>query len=478
MRLDNILKSITYADIKNYKNVMVRTLSHNSKECKNGSMYFAINGVNTNGNNYIDEAIKNGAVVVVTEDKNVVCDTPIIVVENVRISMCEISKIFYESAVDTLKIVGIIGTAGKTTTSMIVSHILSYNDNKCAVIGTNGIYVMGERFDNSLTTPDPIEMHKMFLYIKNKGVEYVIMEVSAQSIYLHKMHGVYIDIGVFTNVSNEHLDYFKTMSNYIKVKTSIFTDSSMRECVINIDDSVGLDMTHLLTIPYTTIGKNDMAMCKIKSITRSGRKTSVVIEYSSQSYTIATSLLGEHNVYNIVSAIMVAVRCGLDITHVIDSITSIEHIPGRCEMYKIGGKDIVIDFAHTPDSMDSILSTIADYCHKPIITIFGAVGYSDSEKRKLMGEVVSKYSHKIIITSDNPGNTSFVEICHDIMQGISGVDVECIEDRASAIKHGYATMLDEVLVILGKGHETFQKIGDERVAYSDKEVVMSLGADE
>ena len=227
MRLNKVLEGVEISKLLNYKNVDILSLTHNSKMCKSGSVFFAISGQDFDGNDYICDAVKMGAKVVVTEKENKVYDIVQVVVKDVRKTMSIVSKNFYNKAVDRLKIIGIVGTAGKTTTSIIISHILSVADKKCGVIGTNGIYINGVRYENIFTTPDPIDMHKVFFDMEKAGVEYVVMEVSAQSIYYKKMYGVYIDIGVFTNVSNEHLDFFKTMANYIKVKTGIFNKNSI-----------------------------------------------------------------------------------------------------------------------------------------------------------------------------------------------------------------------------------------------------------
>ena len=478
MRLNKVLEGVEISKLLNYKNVDILSLTHNSKMCKSGSVFFAISGQDFDGNDYICDAVKMGAKVVVTEKENKVYDIVQVVVKDVRKTMSIVSKNFYNKASDRLKIIGIVGTAGKTTISMIISHILSVADKKCGVIGTNGIYINSVRYENTFTTPDPIELHKVFFDMEKAGVEYVVMEVSAQSIYYKKMYGVYIDIGVFTNVSNEHLDFFKTMANYIKVKTSIFTKNSMSKCVVNIDDETGKNIANNCDIKCLTCSACNTADYTVTETYKISNGQIVCLKIRDKIYSIETHLIGKFNVYNLVEAVATCDTLSIDMDTIILAIKNMGSILGRCNRYLIHGREIIIDFAHTHDSIDKILDTIYDFYKKELVVVFGAVGYSDKDKRKNMGESVSKYSNKIIITSDNPGNTSFMDICNDILLGVSNAHAVLIEDRESAIRYAYNNLGEkEILVILGKGHENFQMIKNTRVPYSDKAVLDRLSVE-
>ena len=208
------------------------------------------------------------------------------------------------------------------------------------------------------------------------------------------------------------------------------------------------------------------------------KKQIIYLKNSNTVYALKTNMIGKFNVYNLVEAIAVGKQLGIDMDTMISAIKNMGDIPGRCNRYLIGGKQIIIDFAHTPDSIDKILDTISTFYKKDMVVVFGAVGYSDRDKRKTMGQCVSKYSNKIIITSDNPGNTQFMDICNDILLGVSNAYVELIEDRESAIRYAYSKMCEnEILVILGKGHENFQMIKNTRVPYSDKAVLDRLSVE-
>ena len=478
MRLNKLLEGVVTKEIIGYKNLNITSLTLSSKECKSDTMFFAIRGENIDGNDYILDAISMGAKVVVTDTRNddILCTQ--IVVEDVRKTMSIISKNFYNKAVDKLKVIGVIGTAGKTTTTMIIAHILKCFGKKYGVIGTNGIYINNLKYDSIFTTPDPIELHKVFYDMQKAGVEYVVMEVSAQSIYYSKMHGVNMVVGVFTNVSNEHLDFFKSISNYIATKTSIFNNKCMQECVINIDDLVGNNLAKNVQIKCTTISVNSRADFSVVSIKNIGGNQNVVFTLNDKTYTFETGLIGKFNVYNIMQALAVCQCLKLDIETATSYIVKLQNIDGRCNKFCVGGKDIIIDFAHTPDSIEKVLEALHYFYKRNMIVVFGAVGYSDSPKRIAMARAVSKYSNKTIITSDNPGNTSFMDICADLLQGVDATKTVLIEDRKSAIHYAYKTMdYNDLLVILGKGHETFQKIKNERVPYSDEGVIKELSVE-
>ena len=224
MVLSKLLENVDVCSKHSYEDVDIQSLSCDSRVVNNGGIFFAISGYSEDGKKYIGEAIKNGAIVVVTDSYIPSIDATQIVVNNVRKAMSIVAKNYYKKVCDKLRIISIVGTAGKTTTSMILSHILNYSGNKCAVIGTNGIYVDNTKIHNTMTTPDPIELHRVLKLIYDMGIKYVAIEVSAQAIYLDKMYGIKSVCGVFTNVSNEHLDFFKNIEDYAKVKCSYFTN--------------------------------------------------------------------------------------------------------------------------------------------------------------------------------------------------------------------------------------------------------------
>ena len=464
-------------NINNYMDYEIDCLSHNSKEIFSNAVFFCIEGNNTNGYKYISEAIKNGAKVIVSScsvECGRVCN---IVVDNVRRSMSVMAKQFYHKSDEKLQKIAIVGTNGKTTTSHIIANILYNSGKKVGVIGTNGVYIMGERLPSSMTTPDPIELHYIFLQMVSFGVEIVVMEVSAHAIYYDKIYGINFDIGVFTNITNEHLDFFCDMDNYFKVKKSIFNKKYMKEVSINIDDEYGVNIIKNIDIPAVSYGiynPCNIFACKAKMSISGSR---FLVNANDDILNINTSLVGEYNIYNILASISVAKLLGISNSVVEKSINNIPQIDGRFMRYDLSeNKKIIIDFAHTPDGFYKVLSLIKKLRKGSITVVFGCVGYSDKNKRSMMGIIASTYANKIVVTTDNIGKSNFEEIYNDIVMDINeNCLVECIADRQNAIKFAYENMVkNETLVILGKGTEDKQVIGNKNISYCDVDVVLSL----
>ena len=390
--------------------------------------------------------------------------------------MSLISKKFYNNACDKLKIIGIVGTNGKTTTSYILKSILEHNNHKVGVIGTNGVYIDNKYIEEELTTPDPINLHNYLFRMLKANVEYVIMEVSAHAIDLYKVAGIKFCIGLFTNISNEHLDYFDTIENYAKCKMKFFDELYIKEAVINVDDEWGVKIARKNAVPCITYGIYNPANTFAINIDTSLHGTKFVVNTLDEIFDINTTLIGEYNVYNILGAISVCKILGIDNDVIVHGISGLEKVDGRCNIIKTGSNYIVIDFAHTPDGFEKILSTIKSFATGKVVTVFGCVGYSDSNKRKLMGSVASKYSDYIVLTSDNPNFVKVATINGDIKKGFGKFEnyIE-IEDRVEAIKFGIGMLCkSDVLVLLGKGGERKQVINGKSIEYNEIEIVNNL----
>ncbi|MGN0961846.1 MAG: Mur ligase family protein, partial [Christensenellales bacterium] len=259
MRLKKIIENLDYKS-KNFKNYNIKTITHISNDVTKSSIFVCIKGNNFDGNKYAMEALSRGAKCIITEDDNLTLDNAtILLVKDIRKAMSIIAYNFYNRCADNLKIIGIIGTSGKTTTSLIISQILSNYDKNIGIIGTNGVFIGNIRQDNRFTTPDPLELHYIFYQMKMLGVKTVIMEVSAQAIYYEKVYGIKFDKCVFTNISREHLDFFGSMENYARVKMDFFDKNNMRECIVNIDDFYGMELAYKVNIPCISYGINEPA---------------------------------------------------------------------------------------------------------------------------------------------------------------------------------------------------------------------------
>ncbi len=472
MRLKKILKNVQILDKKNFKDYNINTITHISNDVEKDSIFICIKGNNFDGNNYVNEAVKRGAKCIITEEDLSVGNVCVVKVDNVRKTMSIVAKNFYNNACDDLKLIGIIGTAGKTTTSIIIANLLKSDDNIIGIIGTNGIFIGDVQLENKFTTPDPLELHYIFYQMKLLGVKTVVMEVSAQAIYLQKMYGIKFDICVFTNITPEHLDFFESMEKYARCKMDFFSEKNMKECVVNVDDFYGMEIAYKCNIPCITYSVKNPANSFAMDINIALSETKFTANILDEIIDVRSSLVGDFNVYNILAGITVAKMCGKSCEEIICNLQNLQTIPGRLNYFDKGGKIVIVDFAHTPDSFEKTLSFVKKFCLGEMITLFGCVGYSERNKRKDMGAIADKYSDHIILTTDNICNANFIDVCNDIKSGIIGCDVNIIEDRREAIEYAYEKMnVGDVLCVLGKGAEEFQKIGEERIAYSDLEVV-------
>lgn len=475
MRLKKILDMVRVEKIINYKNYNIKAITHNSKDVIKDSIFIAINGSEYDGNDYINDAIKLGAKCIVTDRVIDIENVCIIVVKNVRKTMSVMAKNFYNKVCDNITIVGVIGTSGKTTTTHIIKQLLQDSGKKIGVIGTNGIFIDNIRLDNNFTTPDPLELHYTLYQMKMLGVDTVIMEVSAQAISQYKMYGIRLKVGVFTNITEEHIDFFGTMENYVKTKVDYFTIFNMDEAIINVDDFYGREIAYRSNLPIVSIGIESPANVFALDIVSNLNSLNFVVNVLDDVYSINTKLVGKYNVYNIMSAITVTKLLGVSTEDICDRVNKLKPIEGRFNVFRYNGANVIIDFAHTVDSIDKLLSFVEENKEGKIITLFGCVGYSDREKRRNMTDTVLRYSDYMIITTDNRGETAFVDIEKDMVDGISPNRYTSIEDRKSAIIFGLNMLREnDTLVIMGKGAETFQKIGKEKIPYSDIDIVQEL----
>lgn len=475
MRLKQILSGIRINKIHNFKNFNIKSVTHISKDVVPNSLFICISGNNFDGNDFIDDVVGSGAKCIVTERDVSIPNVTTIVVKDCRIAMSIIAKNFYNKCCDDLKIIGIIGTCGKTTTSLILSQMLMKNDKKVGVIGTNGIFINGIRMENNFTTPDPLELHYVFYQMKMLGVEIVVMEVSAQAIYLNKLEGVKLKIGIFTNISKEHLDFFGSMENYVKCKMKYFCKNNMDECVVNVDDFYGRELAFKVNIPCVSYAINEPANSFAVDIVSSDKGLKFCANVLDSIFAVNNNLVGKYNVYNLLAGMTVAKMLGLSDGEIEYGVNSLDVIDGRFNIFEVNNKKIIVDFAHTPESIVKLLSNVREMFKGRIISLFGCVGYSDKEKRMEMASAVDEYSDFIIITTDNRGKTLFDDIAKDIREGITRNKHISIEDRKCAINFGLGMLRSgDVLVLIGKGAENFQMIENKRCNYNELEYVKEL----
>ena len=441
MKLYDIISNMRFTGIKNYQELDIDSLSCVSSEKLMNGIYFCIKGMKTDGHDYAYEAVKNGAVCLVVEH---FIDLPItqILVSDVRKAMSYISSIFYETYKSKMKFIGITGTNGKTTTTFALRQLLTKMGKKVGLIGTEGVYIGNLLLPATLTTPDPIDLHKLIADMERNGCEYCVMEVSAHSIALNKIDDIMYDCVALSNITKDHLDFFLTMDNYCKCKASLFDIKHARNGVINIDQHI--------------------------------HSTDFSIEYNDKEYHAKSNLIGEYNIYNLMLAIGCLLELGFDLKEVINKLSECEIlVPGRFNvLHTPSNFSVVIDYAHTPDGIKNILTAIKNLPIKRLITVFGCGGNRDKTKRPEMAKMATSLSDIVVVTSDNPRYENPDMIIDDILRGVDDKNIVTITNRKDAIEYALSIASpNDLVAILGKGAENYQDINGVKHHFSDYEVV-------
>ncbi|MBR4230618.1 MAG: UDP-N-acetylmuramoyl-L-alanyl-D-glutamate--2,6-diaminopimelate ligase [Bacilli bacterium] len=442
----------------------------NSKLVKNGDVFVALKGNYHDGHDYINEAIKNGASLVICEKK---LDL-IVKYKKVKSTHKYLTKVLSKEnnkLTRNMKIIGITGTKGKTTTAMIVYDFLKKLKINAAYIGTLGVFYKDEHFDLDNTTPDIMTLNKILKILKENEVTHIVMEVSSHALNEERIKGLYFESAVFTNISQDHLDYHKTMKEYFKAKLKILKHLD-GNIIINIDDISGKKISKK-TKRYISVGKNgsfnitDYKLFPTNSI--------VTFEYHYNYYTLSIPFVGKHNIYNYTEAIALLTDLGFELNDLINLTNSLKPIRGRNELIKANNGYIVIDYAHSPASVEETLKTYNELKKGKIITIIGCGGNRDKSKRPIMGKIALEKSDYVIFTSDNPRDEDPKEIIKEMTNNLSSNNYEVIIDRKKAIKKGVKLLKkDDYLLILGKGHETYQIIKNQKYHFDDKEEVLRI----
>ncbi len=455
-------------------NLEITHLTLNSNECKEGSLFFAMRGEQADGANYIADAEVKGAKCVVC-DRECKCSIPCVVTPSVRGAMAKIASNFHYNSHRELKIIGITGTNGKTTTVNMISRVLTSWGKRVATVGTLGAYIADFKISESLTTPDPIELHRIFEIAKLSGVEYVIMEVSAHALYYDKLCGIRFEVVALTNFTQDHLDFFRTMQEYQKAKERLFLPVFSQFQVINADDEFGIKLLNSTEVPFATYGvKNPSDVFAIDYETRSGIKC--VINCFDDVFELSTPFSGEFNLYNLLTAVTVLRLLSVPTDHIISAFLRMEEVPGR---FNILGKQkrVIIDYAHTPDGLKNLLESARKLTDGRLILVFGCGGNRDSKKRSIMGRIAASLADFTVITSDNPRYEEPQNIIAEIERGhkeISSSYITIIE-RSHAVNYAVTTASPrDIVVIAGKGAEEYLEEKGVRRPYSDRTEVLSV----
>lgn len=474
MKVKELLEGVEVVALQGNREEEVSYLSHSDKDIKPNTLFFCIKGEHEDGRKYAISAIEKGATVVVTQEYLATSVTQVIV-KDTREAMALIAKNYYGKACDKLDIIGITGTNGKTSCTYLLQSILQEQGIKCGVIGTNGAKVGSDTLYYGMTTPDPIILHSLFQTMVERGVTHVIMEVSAHAIALKKMAGIHLRVGVLTNITYEHVDFFHTFEKYANTKMKYFCASNMQEAVVNVDQEFGVSIAKSSGISTLTYGMYNPANVFAVDIKMTKEGMSFIVNCLDDILYITTCLVGTYNVYNILAVIMTAKLLGIKNPVIARGIENVKGIEGRYTVIPYKDSTVVVDFAHTPDGFEQVLSLSKQLTSGRLFVLFGATYYADEKKCAQMGKIASTYADMIILTADNPDKTSIDVINARILNGITNTPVKCVEDRGQAIAYALTKLeRGDMLLCLGKGAERGQKIQGKVVEYDEIKLVKQL----
>lgn len=481
MKLDELIEHLDYKDLVNFKNVEVTGISYNSKTTKKGDIFICLTGEYTDGHEYAQNAIENGAVALLTEHIVEAGKIPQIVVSSTRHKIADIADRFYSSPSKGINLIGITGTNGKTTVTHLIQKILEENGEKCALIGTLGYKLSsnGEYRDAKHTTPQAPELQATLRMIKDvEKIDNVVMEVSSHALEQNRVGGCQFNGAVLTNLTQDHLDYHITMENYFEAKALLFRGLSEGDfAVINADDSYAqkfLDAVPEGVKKFTYgVKKNAEVMAKDINFSLNGAEFTLCLN-GEKEYSVNLHMNGMFSVYNVLAAVTASIAMGIDIKTALKALENVKGVAGRFEV--VAKKPLVIvDYAHTPDGLENVLKSAREITPKDgkLICLFGCGGDRDATKRPKMGAIAENLADKIVITSDNPRSEDPQQIITDIIAGLKNVNTETVTvepDRGHAISL-LKTIAgnNDVVVIAGKGHENYQILKDRTIHFDDRE---------
>ncbi len=479
MLLRDILRGLPNYQIDGSLDFDVKNIYYDSRRVTENSLFICIEGLEFDGHDFIGHAVEKGAkVIVANQGRNIKTSggVNIVYVPDTRRAMVDISKAFFGNPGTRIRLMGITGTNGKTTTTYIIKAILDKTGSKNAVLGTIKNIIGDRIIETERTTPESMDLQRLLRYMVDEGVENAIMEVSSHSLEMGRVEGCDFDVGIFTNITQDHLDFHKTFDNYLGAKIKLFKKS--KKAAINIDDPSSNKIIDSIQGDITTYGIHKKSDIYAKNININNKGTRFTLVLPGQQRNISLKIPGIFSVYNALAAATCCNIIGIDIDTIKLGLESMPNIPGRFQAVNAGQPyTVIVDYAHTPDGLENVLRAIKGFAEGDIITVFGCGGDRDTAKRPMMGKVAGQYSDICILTSDNPRSEEPLDIIKDIEKGI--IDTKCIyksiENRKEAIKEALSIAKEkDVVLIAGKGHETYQIIKDKTIHFDDSEVVREL----
>jgi len=458
------------------EDVEVNELRYNSRKVEKGDVFCCVVGTLADGHKYAAQAVEAGAAALVVE-RQLDLDVPQVLVENTRIAMAEMAAAYYGYPADEMVMVGITGTNGKTSTSYMLKSIAERMGKKVGLIGTIRNMIGDIIIDTERTTPESVDLQRILRQMKDEKVDVVIMEVSSHSLDQKRVHGITYDVGCFTNLTQDHLDYHKTFENYFAAKKLMF--AQCEKAVINLDDSYAADMVAGVDIPVLTVGVREQADVTASEIDITTRGVQFDFNYRNVTSRFNVPIPGLFSVFNAMSAAGIALTLGWTLDSIKYGLEHMVSVSGRLEPLPTGKNEftVLLDYAHTPDALENLLKTVRGFATGRVVTLFGCGGDRDHAKRPIMGEIAGRFSDFAIVTSDNPRSEDPMEIIASVEDGVkkSGCEYVVIENRREAIEYALKNAnKNDVIILAGKGHENYQEINGGKQPFDEKEIVAEI----
>ena len=480
MKLTDVINGLDILNITGNLDIDITNIQYDSRKVTQGTLFICVKGFNVDGHEFIQKAIEQGAKAFLVQEDIQIEGYTFVKVEDTRKSMAKVAANFYENPSSKMDVIGVTGTNGKTSITTFLSEILSSENKKVGLVGTIKIFDGEKEVESNSTTPESIDLQRYFSDMVNNNCDYCAMEVSSHSLVLNRVEDTQFKIGLFTNLTPDHLDFHKDLEDYREAKEKLFHKTTVAN-IINIDDNGGAKIYQNiknLKTPAYTYGIDNEADFRASNIKIDARGVSYTLKTPTYEEEIFVPVPGKFTVYNTLAVIAACYMLNIPKDVIIDGLKNTGGVAGRFEtITNDKGISVIVDYAHTPDALENILNTAKEFAKGNIITVFGCGGDRDTTKRPLMGNIAQKLSDIAIVTSDNPRTEEPKAIIEDILKGLdtSKENYKVVIDRKEAIERAIEmAKKDDIVIIAGKGHENYQIIGKVKHHFDDKEIAQEF----
>ena len=473
MKLSTLLQGIEVLELHADPQLDVTAVISDSRKVQPGSLFVAVSGFASDGNRFIPMAMEKGAVVVVTAKKPEM-DVPYVLVASDRLALALLGTNFYGRPAESMVMVGVTGTNGKTSTTWLLKQVLQQvKGAKVGLIGTMENHIGDEIIATERTTPESIELQALFARMRDAGCSYAVMEVSSHALELDRVAGITFDVAAFTNLTEDHLDFHKTMEAYCDAKAILFR--RCRRAVVNGDDPWVERLLADCTAPVLTLTVGGNGSLRAEDVVMGSDRVSFTAVCGEERVAVNVGIPGKFTVRNVLGVLGIAMQLGISLEDAAAALAKVQGVKGRVEVVPTPGKDytVLIDYAHSPDGLENVLSSVRDFCKGRLIVVFGCGGDRDPIKRPIMGKIAADLADLAVVTTDNPRTEAPDAIIRDILAGMEGAEnYQVVENRPDAIKYAMdIAKKDDIIVLAGKGHETYQEIMGVKHHLDEREIV-------